>query len=98
MASQLIFLPDAEGDILDSALWYETQQSGLGARFRAELNLLLSRITNTPLQFPRIHGEVHRGLLNHFPYGVYFLNEPNSIIVVAVLHLSRHPDTWRQRM
>lgn len=98
MASQLIILPDAESDILESALWYEKQQSGLGARFRAELNSCLSRISDTPLQFPSIDREVRRGLLHHFPYGIYFLNEPNAIVVLAVLHLSRHPDTWRQRI
>lgn len=98
MVRELIILPDAESDILDSALWYERQQAGLGARFKTELDWLLRRIADAPRQFPKIDNEVRRGLLRHFPYGIYFLEEPSAITVIAVLHLSRHPDTWRRRL
>jgi hypothetical protein len=47
--------------------------------------------------FPVIENHCRRGLLQRFPYGVYFLLEENAAIVIAVLRMHRHPDTWRTR-
>ena len=98
MAFTLIVRAEAEEDIEDSALWYERRQQGLGARFSYEVDQLLKRIVDTPLQFPQIEKGVRRGLLRHFPHGVYFTNDADRIVILAVLHLRRHPDTWKQRL
>mgnify|MGYP001574658795 CR=1 FL=1 len=78
-------------------MWYEDQQSGLGSRFLDELELVFGRIVDNPRQFPLVDGDVHRALLRHFPYGVYFLAESEEIHVLAVLHLHREPDMWKSR-
>ena len=98
MAFTLIVRPEAEEDIEDSALWYERRQQGLGARFLYEVDQLQNRIVDAPLQFPQIEKGVRRGLLRHFPYGTYFTNDADRIVILAVLHLRRHPDTWRHRL
>ncbi len=97
MALTLILRPEAEEDLDGSILWYERRQQDLGARFLNEVNRLLSQIAGTPLQFPQIEKDVRRGLLRHFPYGVYFTIDPDKVTVLAIIHLSRHPDRWRQR-
>lgn len=78
-------------------MWYEDQRSGLGSRFLDELDLVFQRITGNPRQFPRVEGDVHRALLRHFPYGVYFLAESEDLKALAVLHLHREPDMWKSR-
>ena len=50
-----------------------------------------------PFQFPAIDGPVCRALLHRFPYGVYFDPTGEEVKVLAVLHLLRHPDTWKER-
>jgi hypothetical protein len=35
--------------------------------------------------------------LGRFPYGVFFTIKAESIDVLAVLHLHRHPDHWKER-
>ena len=97
MAFRLIIRPEAELDIESSALWYEQQQRGLGDRFLDGLNEVFVRVTEQPLRFPQIRKNVRRALLGRFPYGVYFVPESDRVIVIAVLHLRRHPDTWRRR-
>ena len=97
MALRLIIRPEAELDIESSAMWYESQQPGLGGRFLEELNDGFVRVAEQPLRFPRIEKNVRRGLLDRFPYGVYFISEIDRVVVIAVLHLHRHPDTWRRR-
>jgi plasmid stabilization system protein ParE len=36
--------------------------------------------------------------MHRFPYAVYFLVDKDSSIVVAVLHQSRNPNTWKLRL
>ncbi len=97
MALPLIIRPEAELDVESSAVWYERQQPGLGSRFVDGLNEVFARITETPLQFPQLDKGVRRALLRRFPYGIYFVPEPHRLVVLAVLHLRRHPDTWKRR-
>ena len=92
-----IIRAQAELDIAEAALWYETQRPGLGAEFVAEVDHLLRRIAESPLQFPEIGMGVRRGLLRRFPYGAYFMEATSRPQVLAVLHLHRHPETWKRR-
>lgn len=69
----------------------------MGERFLAELDHVFRRIVENPQQFSRLESMVHRALLRHFPYGVYFFTEAESVQVLAVLHLHRHPEMWKSR-
>ena len=97
MARQFVVQPQSELDIQAAAVWYEGQRSSLGERLLAELDHVFRRIVDNPQQFPRLEDSVHRALLRHFPYGVYFVPEEESIQVLAVLHLHRHPEMWKSR-
>ena len=97
MARRIVVRPQSDLDIQAAAVWYEDQQSGLGARFLDELDLVFQRIAESPLQFPRLELEVRRALLRRFPYGVYFLAEAEEVRVLAVLHLHQQPDVWKSR-
>ncbi|MEY4527564.1 MAG: hypothetical protein RL768_1283 [Nitrospirota bacterium] len=97
MASRLILQPQSELDIQAAAVWYEDQRPGLGEKFLNELDQVFQRIVENPLQFPRLEAAVHRALLRHFPYGVYFVIGDERVDVLAVLHLQRHPEMWKSR-
>jgi plasmid stabilization system protein ParE len=98
MAPELEVRPEAQDDIEAAALWYEAQKDGLGARFVAQVDALIDRIRLHPLQFPVIEPPVRRGLLDRFPYAVYFVAGDEGGAVLAVLHQHRDPDTWRDRL
>lgn len=89
---------EAEIEIFDAALYYERERRGLGSRFEAEVEHVLSRAQENPLQFPELAPGVRRALLRIFPYGVFFLLEEPLVLVIAVLHLHRHPDVWKRRL
>ena len=97
MARRLIIRPLAEADIDSAAQWYESERPGLAARFVADLHRTFTRLGERPLQFPAIADDVRRALLHTFPYAVYFRASDDVLIVLAVLHLRRHPKMWRQR-
>jgi plasmid stabilization system protein ParE len=98
MTTRLLYRPEARLDIEEATGWYEDQRPGLGRRLADELIPLLDRIRKTPLQFPLAGNGVRRGLLNRFPYAVYFLHEHDAVTVLAVLHQRRDPEIWKRRI
>ena len=93
----LIIRPDAQRDVREAAHWYEARRPGLGKRFSAQLGRLMNRVADSPLQFPEIDEGVRRALLQRFPYAMYFTVASDAIIVIAILHQHRHPNTWKER-
>lgn len=88
---------EAELEIFEAALRYEREREGLGFRLEAQVNTVFARVLENPFQFPVIEHDVRRGLVHDFPYGVFFTTDADLITVLAVLHLHRHPDTWKRR-
>lgn len=88
---------EAELEIFEAALRYEREREGLGFRFEAQVTTVFARVVENPFQFPVIEADVRRALARDFPYGVFFTTEADLITVLAVLHLRRHPDTWKRR-
>ena len=88
---------EADLEIFEAALRYECEHEGLGFRFEAQASAVFVRLLENPFQFPVIEEDVRRALVRDFPYGVFFTKEADQITVLAVLHLSRHPDTWKRR-
>ena len=93
-----IFVRDeAQADIREAAKWYEDREPGLGISFIRELRLSLQHITNNPLMFPVIEHEVRRAVLHKFPYSTYFIEKPDAVVIIAVLHQQRRPRPWKSR-
>lgn len=86
MRRPVVVRAEAQRDIEEAAFWYERQRPGLGDRFSHELDQLMERISENPLQFPEIGQGVRRGLLHRFPYAVYFRPSEAMSAVIAVLH------------
>ena len=95
MSRRLIVRPEAEEDIDTARLEYEERVRGLSFEFRAELDQTFSSIVRNPELYARIHRDLRRALLRRFPYGVLYVLQPESIVVVAVLHTSRSPKLLR---
>ncbi|WP_129344928.1 type II toxin-antitoxin system RelE/ParE family toxin [Sorangium cellulosum] len=89
---------EAEIEVFDAALRYERERRDLGFRFESELDATIRRIIENPLQFPEIEPGIRRALVRIFPYGVFFMLEEPLVLVIAVLHLHRHPDAWKDRL
>ena len=98
MTTRLVVRREAELDVEEAAGHYEDERPGLGERFTSELDILLARIAQSPLQFPSVGEGARRGLVHKFPYSVYFLLEHQTVTVLAVVHQRRHPDTWKRRL
>lgn len=89
---------EAERDLADAAWWYEQQQAKLGHEFLDDAQLVFDRIAEGPLTFPVMHRGARRAVMNRFPFCIYFVVEESTIVVLAVIHGSRHPRRWKGRI
>jgi plasmid stabilization system protein ParE len=89
--------PQADADILEARVWYDAQRAGLGSAFFEAVSLTVRGVAEMPQAFPRIDGETRRARVRGFQYAVYFEVRDDHILVVAIVHNSRHPDRWRGR-
>jgi toxin ParE1/3/4 len=97
MSRRLILRPEAEEDVRQGYLWYEERQAGLGQRFITALDAALAAIQERPEAYHQVEGEVRRALAKRFPYGIFYVVEPQRIVVLAVLHTARDPQVWQAR-
>ena len=91
------FHPDAENEMIKAAVYYETQQSQLGRRFLASVQDTINRIVFNPRLYPAIDLDVRRCLTKTFPFGILFRELPDKVVIMAVMHLHRDPDYWKNR-
>jgi len=54
-------------------------------------------MTENPLQFPVMERGARRAQMGIFPYAVFFRFADGVVTVLGVLHLDRHPNTWKRR-
>jgi plasmid stabilization system protein ParE len=92
------FTEAARVELIDAQDWYEAEAPGLGRRFRAEIDSIVRRMTDNPRQFPMVFKTLRRARAKKFPYSLFFLIEPDTLLVVACFHSSRDPRHWQKRV
>src|SRR5260370_9526 len=97
MKRRISVRPEAQIEIKETAVWYESRLRGLGTRFRDELRATLSHTAENPLRFPSIGQDIRRALLHRFPYALYFIVKSDVVIIVAVLSQGRRSVSWQNR-
>ena len=96
MTRDVVFRPQAEDEALEVRRWYEARREGLGNEFGAEVDEMVARIAENPLAFQRARGDTRRGVLQKFPYAIYFRETTTEIIVLAI-HGRQDPSRWQTR-
>lgn len=97
MTVEVRLRPEAEQDLLEAALWYEANEPGLGGQFLDCVQAALAAIAEQPVAYTVVYNSVRRALVKRFPFGVFYTIEDDGVVVIAVLHGSRHPRAWRER-
>jgi plasmid stabilization system protein ParE len=91
-------LPAAEAEIEEAAEWYEAARRGLAAEFVREVDAGLQRVAESPNAWHPLSQRLRRYRLHRFPYGIIYQVRKNEILVIAVAHLHRRPEYWRNRL
>ena len=78
--------------------WYKARSSVLGEGFISEVQKAIDRLRENPKLFAKVYRGVRRSPVLRFPYEVFFREEEKRVAVMAVAHLRRDPDFWKQRI
>ena len=98
MSTKVTFRREARTEYQRAAKRYEEARTGLGERFRAEVNAAIRQIVAMPELFEVQYGDCRRTLVRDFPYVVFFRVVRGGIRVIAVFHAHRDPTVWQQRV
>jgi plasmid stabilization system protein ParE len=91
------FHPDADAELEEASLFYESRMAGLGKFFAAEVERTISLVREFPEAGSPVAPALRRVVIARFPYSVVYRQEPGAIVIVAVAHQRRRPGYWRRR-
>lgn len=92
------FHGEAEAELDAAVVWYASQRPDLGTEFAKAVQHGLGMIEQYPHGWHRLGRRVRRYRLRRFPYGIVYAPLEDKIVVLAVMHLHRKPDYWRDRL
>jgi hypothetical protein len=70
----------------------------LGVRFYREMERLIRDVCAHPERFRKFDPPVRRHFSAQFPYAVIYLEKPDHVWIVALMHMKRKPGYWRERL
>ena len=92
------FHPVAKAELQDAVEYYEQQQAGLGLEFLEEMYATLQRVHQFSAAWPQSSRRSRRCLANRFPYSIIYQIRDSEILIIAVMHQSRKPAYWADRL
>jgi toxin ParE1/3/4 len=95
---ELIVHEDADGEILDEAVFYEERSDGLGFDFILELERAYRRIQMTPSRWQKARHRTRKVTLDRFPHSVYYRELTDTIWIISVAPHARRPYYWQRRL
>ena len=92
------FHPEAEVDLIETILHYETQAPGLGGRFAEEVQHAIGRLLDNPkIGAPDEEG-FRKWVLGTFPYNLRYAESEDLVYVLVVESQHRRPGYWKSRI
>jgi plasmid stabilization system protein ParE len=90
-------LVQAREELRDAAEYYESRVRGLGVEFTHHVDKAISDIQQNPERWPIVEQGVRRRLISRFPYCLLYRADADETVILAVMHLRRHPNYWVNR-
>jgi len=81
-----------------AAKYYEDRVAGLGFDFLQEVRATILRILVHPNAWFSLDENIRRCRTHRFPYGIIYTVERDEVLILSVMHLHRHPESWRQNL
>jgi plasmid stabilization system protein ParE len=88
-------LQPAFREVREAAKYYEYRVPGLGVDFLQEVRATVRRILLHPEAWFALDQEIRRCRTHRFPYGIIYTVDQEEVLIISVMHLHRHPESWR---
>lgn len=92
------FHPAAREELFEALRYYEDIDGELGVRFYREIERLIREVCADPQRFRKFDPPARRHFSRNFPYTVVYLNRPDEVWIVAVMHFKQKPGYWKSRL
>ena len=93
------FNPAARAEFLEHVAYYESQQSGLGARYLSAFDDAMAKICSAPhrykIEFPP---DIRRYRVPSFPYNILYRQAGADVEVLVIAPHRRRPGYWLGRL
>ena len=85
----------ARRELADAVDYYRAQDRALGDSFLDEFLAAVARIEEYPEAWQPLSANTRRCRLRRYPYGLIYRASGETALIIAVAHLHRDPDYWR---
>ena len=90
----VFIVPSAEKEFFEVINFYEDQLQGLGNLFTEEFLKALDFIQLFPTGWQKVGPHTRKYLLKKFPYIILYVAEDARIVITAIAHQHRHPNSY----
>jgi plasmid stabilization system protein ParE len=88
----------AQKEYGEAAKYYAKILPELGMRFYDEIERLILAIRQNPDRYRAFDSPIRRHFSSVFPYAVLYVDQPDRVLIIAVMHMKRLPGYWRKRL
>ncbi|MFP7753839.1 type II toxin-antitoxin system RelE/ParE family toxin [Thermodesulfobacteriota bacterium B35] len=92
------FLPPAEQELNEAAVYYESRVPGLGVHFLDLIDAAVNEIRDHPEGWEEVDEGIRRRVVRRFPYSILYTSQTEEIVVIAVMHHKQKPRYWVTRL
>ena len=92
------FHPEAEVELVETILYYETQAPGLGELFAAEVEHAIEQMLEHPKIGAPDEGGFRKWALDIFPYNLRYSEGDDLVYILVVESQHRRPGYWKDRI
>jgi toxin ParE1/3/4 len=92
------FISPANVELEDAIKYYDHQLPGLGFRFFQEISSAIERIKLIPEAWTKMGEHTRRCSVKGFPYAIFYVIEKEEILIMAIAHLHRNPENYKDRI
>jgi toxin ParE1/3/4 len=95
---QLDYESEALQEVFDAAEWYSLRADGLRNRFLKQWKGAETRLIANPERYPCFEEDLRKCRFENFPYLMIYRIEEDRVRIYAVMHTSRRPGYWKDRI
>jgi plasmid stabilization system protein ParE len=93
------FHPAALHEYAEATQYYFKISNALATGFVSQVESGINQILLHPRARQLVEEDIRRYLINRFPFGIYYtIEEDNYVVIWAIMHLSRKPRYWKDRL
>ncbi len=84
--------------MLEATKWYEDKVKGFGPNLLLNIEATLESILRIPEAYTPTYKNTRRALVRKFPFGIHYIIDKDTIIVLAIFHENRNPKELKKRL